>query len=161
MNAAFASDMLLHKPDSDIRYINRMQVYEKHLAEKEAAAKGETRKAAVAASTDDVTLLGALIQCEAGSCSYEGMVAVGAVVMNRVRSGAYPGSISGVIYQGGQFTPALNGSVAAVLSRGVSGACIQAAQEAIGGRDNTNGALSFRSAASGYSGTVIGANVFF
>ena len=130
-------------------------------AEKEAAAKGETRKAAVAASTDDVTLLGALIQCEAGSCSYEGMVAVGAVVMNRVRSGAYPGSISGVIYQGGQFTPALNGSVAAVLSRGVSGACIQAAQEAIGGRDNTNGALSFRSAASGYSGTVIGANVFF
>lgn len=130
-------------------------------AEKEAAAKGETRKAAVAASADDVTLLGALIQCEAGSCSYEGMVAVGAVVMNRVRSGAYPGSISGVIYQGGQFTPALNGSVAAVLSRGVSGACIQAAQEAIGGRDNTNGALSFRSASSGYSGTVIGANVFF
>ena len=39
MNAAFASDMLLHKPDSDIRYIHRMQVYEKHLAEKEATAQ--------------------------------------------------------------------------------------------------------------------------
>lgn len=39
MNAAFASDMLLHKPDSDIRYINRMQVYEKHLAEKEVSAQ--------------------------------------------------------------------------------------------------------------------------
>lgn len=46
MNAAFASDMLLHKPDSDIRYINRMQVYEKHLAEKEASAAPVKKKAA-------------------------------------------------------------------------------------------------------------------
>ncbi len=38
MNAAFASDMLLHRPESDIRYIERMQVYEKHLEEKERAA---------------------------------------------------------------------------------------------------------------------------
>ena len=106
-------------------------------------------------------MLGALIQCEAGSGSYEGMVAVGAVVMNRVRSGSYPGSISGVIYQGGQFPPALNGSVARVIANGVRSACLQAASEAIGGTDNTNGALSFRSAASGYGGTVIGANVFF
>ncbi|MGN0344476.1 MAG: homocysteine S-methyltransferase family protein [Lachnospiraceae bacterium] len=44
MNAAFASDMLLHKPDSDIRYISRMQVYEKHLAEKEAAAQPVKKK---------------------------------------------------------------------------------------------------------------------
>ena len=47
MNAAFASDMLLHKPDSDIRYIHRMQVYEKHLAEKEAAAQPVKKRAAV------------------------------------------------------------------------------------------------------------------
>lgn len=46
MNAAFASDMLLHKPDSDIRYIDRMQVYEKHLAEKEASAQQPVRKKA-------------------------------------------------------------------------------------------------------------------
>lgn len=127
----------------------------------EEAKSAETKKSAVAASTDEVTLLGALIQCEAGGSSYEGMVAVGAVVMNRVRSGGYPGSISGVVYQGGQFTPALNGSVASVLASGVRGACISAAQEAINGRDNTNGALSFRSASSGAQGTVIGGNVFF
>ena len=108
-----------------------------------------------------MTLLGALIQCEAGSGSYEGMVAVGAVVMNRVRSGAYPSSISGVIYQGGQFTPALNGGVASVMASGVRSACIQAAREALNGVDNTNGALSFRSASSGCAGTLIGANVFF
>lgn len=44
MNAAFASDMLLHKPDSDIRYIGRMQVYEKHLAQKEGSAQPEKKK---------------------------------------------------------------------------------------------------------------------
>lgn len=130
--------------------------------EAEEAKKEEAgKKPAANANSDEVTLLGTLIQCEAGSGSYEGMVAVGAVVMNRVRSGSYPGSISGVIYQGGQFPPALNGSVANVAASGVRSACLQAAREAINGTDNTNGALSFRSAASGYSGTVIGANVFF
>ena len=131
------------------------------VAEKEAKEAGITKKPAASANGDEVTLLGALIQCEAGNGSYEGMLAVGAVVMNRVRSGAYPNSISGVVYQGGQFTPALSGSVAAVAASGVKSSCLQAAQEAISGIDNTNGALQFRSAASGAQGTVIGANVFF
>lgn len=141
--------------------LNSEEVAAKEAKEAEEKAAEEGKKPAVAASTDEVTLLGALIQCEAGSGSYEGMVAVGAVVMNRVRSSGYPGSISGVIYQAGQFPPALNGSVANVAAGGVRSACLQAAREAIGGRDNTSGALSFRSAASGASGTVIGANVFF
>ena len=53
MNAAFASDMLLHKPDSDIRYINRMQVYEKHLAEKEASAQPVKKKTTVQENSSD------------------------------------------------------------------------------------------------------------
>ncbi len=72
------------------------------------------QREAMAASYDDVTLLGALIQCEAGSEPYEGQLAVGAVVMNRLRCG-YAGSISGVIYQSGQFTPASNGMLSGVL----------------------------------------------
>lgn len=133
---------------------------------KEAAQAGQSQgtstqqKAAVAASYDDVTLLGALIQCEAGSECYEGQVAVGAVVMNRIRAG-YAGSISGVIYQSGQFPPATNGMMAGVLASGVSGSCIQAAQEAINGVDNVGGATSFRSASSGTPGVVIGNHVFF
>lgn len=131
-------------------------------AEKAAKeAEEQKKKNAVSASSNEVTLLGALIQTEAGNGSYEGMVAVGAVVMNRVRSGAYPGSISGVIYQGGQFTPALNGQVDSLIRSGVKSSCLQAAQEALNGTDNTNGCLSFRSASSGRAGTVIGANVFF
>lgn len=53
MNAAFASDMLLHKPDSDIRYIGRMQVYEKHLTEKEASAQPAKKKAIVQETASD------------------------------------------------------------------------------------------------------------
>ena len=53
MNAAFASDMLLHKPDSDIRYIGRMQVYEKHLAEKEVSAQPAKKKAIVQETASD------------------------------------------------------------------------------------------------------------
>ncbi|MCR5468683.1 MAG: cell wall hydrolase [Lachnospiraceae bacterium] len=132
-------------------------------AEEKAKAEEEAKeKRAVAASADEVTLLGALIQTEAGHGSYEGMLAVGSVVMNRVRSGAYPNTIAGVIYQSGQFTPALSGQVDALIASGnVSSACKQAAQEVINGTEITGGATQFRSASSGYSGTVIGGNVFF
>ena len=119
------------------------------------------QKESVAASVDEVTLLAALIQCEAGNEIYEGQLAVGAVVMNRVRSGRYPGSVSGVIYEGGQFTPAGNGAVASIAANGPKASCIQAAQEALAGADNTGGATSFRRASSGMAGVVIGNHVFF
>lgn len=139
-------------------------------AQEEAAAKAaaqtassgtRTQNAAIAASADDVTLLAAIIQCEAGNECYEGQLAVGAVVMNRVRSGAYPGSIYDVIFQSGQFTPAGNGKVASAVASGPSASCMQAAQEAINGVDNTGGATSFRPTRSGHAGTVIGNHVFF
>ena len=53
MNAAFASDMLLHKPESDIRYIDRMQVYERHLAEKEAAAQPKAKRVDIQSTAAD------------------------------------------------------------------------------------------------------------
>lgn len=134
-------------------------------AEKAAAAQvsssGTVQNAAVAASVDDVTLLAALIQCEAGNEPYEGQLAVGAVVMNRVKSGRYPNSISGVIYQPSQFPPAGKGYVANKIANGVKASCLQAAQEAINGMDNTGGAMSFRRASSGHAGVVIGSHVFY
>lgn len=143
------------------------------IAAEEAARKAEEAKRAqarsaarvqneaVAVSYDDVTLLAALIQCEAGSESYEGQLAVGAVVMNRLRSGSYPGSLYGVIYQSGQFGPASRGAVARVAASGPRSSCIQAAQEALNGADNTGGALCFKNASSGHAGVVIGSHVFF
>lgn len=113
------------------------------------------------ATTDEVLLLAALIQCEAGNESYEGKVAVGAVVLNRMRSSRYPNSISGVIYASGQFTPAGSGMVDSVLASGPKDSCIKAAQEALNGTDYTNGAKNFRQAKSGHAGLVIGNHVFF
>lgn len=125
---------------------------------KQKAAR--TQKAAIASSYDDLTLLGALIQCEAGGESYEGQVAVGAVVMNRIRSG-YAGTISGVIFQSGQFTPASSGALERRLAKGVSSSCLAAAQEAINGVDNVSGATHFCRVRSGLSGIVIGHHVFY
>lgn len=117
-------------------------------------------RGAVAVAVNDVTLLAALIQCEAGSEPYEGKLAVGAVVMNRVRSGGYPNSVRDVIYARGQFPPATNGKVAAVAARGPSSSCIQAAQAAISGASNVGGATHFRRAGS-TPGIVIGNHVFW
>ena len=72
----------------------------------------------ISADSNDVAMLAALIECEAGGESYTGMVAVGAVVVNRVNSGSFPNSISGVIYQSGQFTPVATGTFQSVLARG-------------------------------------------
>ena len=113
------------------------------------------------ATTDEVLLLAALIQCEAGGEKYEGQVAVGAVVLNRMRSSRYPNSIAEVIYSPGQFTPAGNGKVDRVLANGPRETCIKAAQEALNGTDYTNGAVSFRQTKSGHAGLVIGNHVFF
>lgn len=126
-----------------------------------ASAPTATQHAATSASVDDTTLLAAIIQCEAGSECYEGKVAVGAVVLNRVRSGSYANSISGVIYQSGQFGPASNGSLARVLASGnISSSCRQAAADALAGADPTGGKLSFHRA-NGRDGIVIGNHVFF
>lgn len=113
------------------------------------------------ATTDEILLLAALIQCEAGGECYEGKVAVGGVVLNRVRSSRYPNTIAEVIYSPKQFTPAGNGKVDRVLAAGPKEICIKAAQEALNGTDYTNGAVSFRQTKSGHAGLVIGNHVFF
>ncbi|WP_049945625.1 cell wall hydrolase [Butyrivibrio sp. LC3010] len=127
---------------------------------KKAAAKLTQNTGAVSASTDEARLLAALIYCEAGNQSYEGKLAVGAVVMNRVKSGAYAGTIPGVIYASGQFTPALNGSVDRVYAGNIPDSCIQAANAALAGETTCGTATHFRRAG-GHDGQVIGAHVFW
>ncbi|MBQ6887014.1 MAG: cell wall hydrolase [Lachnospiraceae bacterium] len=129
-------------------------------AEAEAKAKLTTNQGAVVANADDTRLLASLIQCEAGGESYDGMLAVGAVVMNRVRSGGYPDTITGVIYASGQFTPALNGKVARVYEGNVKESCMQAAQAAINGETNVGEATHFKRAGA-HDGYVIGNHVFW
>ena len=126
----------------------------------EAERKRKANRGAVAADADELRLLGALIYCEAGNQSYEGMVGVGAVVMNRVRSGAYPNTIHSVIYASGQFTPAMTGKVARVYNGNVPDLCMQAAQAAINGETTVGGATHFRRAGK-REGYVLGDHVFW
>lgn len=131
---------------------------------REAAAKKASltkNRGAVSADADELKLLAALIQCEAGNQPYEGRVAVGAVVLNRVRSGAYPNTIYSVIYASGQFTPALNGTVAKVYNSGkIYDMNYQAAQAALNGETTVGGACHFRRC-NGREGIIIGAHVFW
>ena len=120
-----------------------------------------TKNEAIIAESDDVKLLATLIYCEAGGESYEGKLAVGSVVMNRLRSGAYPSTISGVIYASGQFTPALNGKVARVYyNETVPASCYDAANQVLAGYSNVGDATHFRRAGN-HDGILIGNQVFW
>ena len=116
----------------------------KRKAEEEAARKvaEEATRAQIAA--EDQKLLASIIFCEAGNQPYEGQVAVGAVIMNRVRSGAYPNSISEVIYQSGQFGPAMTGWLDTVRSSGgYTQTAMQAAADAMAGVNPIGDCLYF------------------
>ena len=114
-----------------------------------------------AASYDDVTLLASLIQSEAGNECMEGQVAVGNVVMNRLRTGRFGNSLYSVIYAKSQFSPAGSGKVAQICAQGPKASCIQAAQAAMAGTSYVGGATRFRPVSSGYQGQVIGNHVFW
>ena len=89
-------------------------------------------------------LLASIIFCEAGNQSYEGQVAVGAVVMNRVRSSSFPDSIEEVIYQKGQFVPAGTGWLDKVRdSGGYTDSALNAAKDALAGANPVGNCLYF------------------
>lgn len=110
-----------------------------------AEQEEEVEQASVqTATTDEQRLLAALIFCEAGNQPYEGQVAVGAVVMNRVRSSVYPNSIYEVIYQSGQFGPAMTGWLDTVLAgNGYTDTAVQAAADALAGSNPIGDCLYF------------------
>lgn len=126
-------------------------------AEQEAKEKAEreAREAYVRANQE---LLASIIYCEAGNQPYEGQVAVGAVIMNRVKSGSYPNSIEEVIYQSGQFGPAATGWLNRVRSsKGYSQTALQAAGDALNGSNPIGNCLYFDQ---GGAGMKIGAHYF-
>lgn len=87
----------------------------------------------------DLELLARLIFAEARSEPYEGKVAVGAVVLNRIKSGKFPHTIKEVIYAPGQFTCVVNGQI----NLTPDASAYQAARDALAGKDPSNGALFF------------------
>ncbi|HIY55751.1 MAG TPA: cell wall hydrolase [Candidatus Dorea merdavium] len=124
-----------------------------------AAAKANANVGEGAEYSDStLKLLASIIFCEAGNQPYEGQVAVGAVVMNRVRSDAFPDTVREVIYQKGQFTPAGSGWLDRVVaSEGYTDSALQAAKDALAGANPIGDCLYFDQ---GSQGKRIGAHSF-
>lgn len=140
--------------------MDEIRIREEKEAEEKRKALLRAQQAKVDAEQNEIKLLAALVQCEAGTANYEGQLAVAAVVMNRVRSAGYPNSVYSVIYASGQFTPALNGKVAAVYNNKVYDSCYKAAQAAANGQTNIGTATHFKRAGK-HDGIVVGGNVFW
>ncbi len=115
-------------------------------------------------SSSDVYLLARTIYAEGRGEPYTGQVAIGAVVLNRVRDDAFPNTISGVVYQKHAFTAVTDGQI----NLTPNDTAMRAAKDAINGWDPTGGALYYYNPAIATSAwifdrqtvTVIGKHVF-
>jgi peptidoglycan hydrolase CwlO-like protein len=152
--------------------LTEWEAYEKQLEEQKAQEDLERWQALQNALKEDFTtidyqvqegeayLLAAIIQCEAEIEPYTGKIAVGNVVMNRVKSSHFPNTITGVIYQTNQFSPVASGRLAYRLEAGVNEECIRAANEVLSGKHVID-ALFFRMDNGTINGTIIGNHVFY
>ena len=147
--------------EADIKKLEAKLAEEIRLS-KLAASSAWRNISEVSFADGDRYLLANLIYCEAGSEPYEGKVAVGAVVINRVLSSVYPDTVVGVIYQNKQFSPVSSGRLALALAEGkATAACYQAADEAMKGYSNVGNCVYFRTPVPGLSGINIGGHVFY
>ena len=104
----------------------------KQIADRLAMQREDT-SGSYAASASELEWLAATIQAEADGESYTGKLAVGSVIMNRVKSSAFPNSVIEVITQNMQFASYRSGKVELIISKGPNSTCIKAAQEVLDG----------------------------
>lgn len=120
-------------------------------------------KPAPPADSSDLALFAGILECEAGSTNYNGILAVATVIMNRVESPRYPNSLKGVIYQSGQFSPSWTGRLDTVLARGPKPLCYTIAKAALSGKryQPVIHCYSFNYTGSGVTGIDVGGNTFY
>ncbi len=152
---------LLKKQEEDIAALKKQ--YEEELRLSKLSANSVWRDISeVSFDEGDRYLLANLIYCEAGGEPYEGQVAVGSVVINRMLSPCYPATVSGVIYQKSQFSPAGSGRLAYALSvNKATASCYKAADEAMSGFSNVGTRVYFRTPIPGLEGLRIGNHIFY
>lgn len=144
--------------EAKIAYEAKLEEERRAAEEAERIAREKAEAEAEAAQQAEKELLASLIFCEAGNQPYEGQVAVGAVVMNRIKSSSYPDTMEEVIYQSGQFSPAMSGWLDRVrANQGYTEAAMQAAEDALAGSNPIGDCLYF--SVGGY-GTRIGDHLF-
>ena len=114
----------------EIEALQKQILKEKEEAEARRKAEEERRAARRIKVSDE----------EAGVCDEKGKILVADVIINRVLSGKFPGSVKGVVYQGSQFQPVSNGRINSVK---VTAETIRCVDRALDGEDYSNGALYF------------------
>ena len=135
-------------------------------SKKRTAAPAAKSSYVISASESDVYLLSACLAMEADGGSYESYLAVGSLIVNRVKSGKWGKSISSVIYADGQFPGATSGLLDKYLDRGPSSTATKAAKAALAGENQIGDYLYFTSTKSAnydsYSSyQVVGGNCFY
>ena len=124
------------------------------------SSSSDTTDTSTSASSSDRELLAGLIYCEAGNQSWDGKVAVGAVVLNRVASSSFASTIKGVIYESGQFSPAGSGWLDSVIANSsIPSSCYDAADAALAGENPIGSAMYFNTGSG--KGIKIGAQQFY
>ena len=149
--------------EAEQEYLKIKAKYEEELRLSRLAAQSAWRDISqVTFEEGDRYLLANLIYCEAGGEPYEGQVAVGAVVINRVLSSVYPDTVTGVIYQRFQFSPVNSGMLANALAVDkATPSCYRAADEAMSGVTNVGNCVYFRTPIPGLEGIRIGGHIFY
>lgn len=151
----------IKKAEEDLEYLR--QKLQQEIAMSQRAANATWRNISdVTFADSDLHLLANLIYCEAGGEPYEGKLAVGAVVINRMLSSVYPDTMVGVIYQRKQFSPVGSGRLALALTNNKANAdCYRAAEEAMSGMSNVGNCVYFRTPIDGLTGISIGGHIFY
>lgn len=151
----------IKKLEEDLEYLKKKLAQE--IAMSQRAANATWRNISdVTFAEDDRYLLANLIYCEAGGEPYDGKLAVGAVVINRVLSSVYPDTVVGVIYQSNQFSPVRSGRLElALASNKATADCYRAAEEAMAGMSNVGNCVYFRTPVDGLTGISIGGHIFY
>ncbi|MDE6054406.1 MAG: cell wall hydrolase, partial [Lachnospiraceae bacterium] len=156
-----ALESMLDEQEQDIAALQKQ--YEEELAKSRLASHSKWRDISeVTFEEGDRKLMANIIYCEAGGEPYEGQVAVGAVVINRVLSSVYPNTVVGVIYQNKQFSPVASGRLALALTNDkATESCYRAADEAMSGVTNVGQCVYFRTPIPGLEGIRIGGHIFY
>ncbi len=158
---ALAYEAEIKKKEKDLASLKKKLAEE--IALSQAAANAQWRDISqVTFAEGDRKLLANLIYCEAGGEPYEGQVAVGAVVINRVLSSKFPNTVVGVIYQKRQFSPVASGRLELALAQDkATEKCYRAADEAMSGVSNVGNCIFFRTPIEGLTGISIGGHIFY
>ncbi len=158
---ALAYEAEIAKKEEDLTYLRKKLAEE--MAMSQTAANSTWRNISeVSFAEGDRYLLANLIYCEAGGEPYEGQLAVGSVVVNRILSSVYPDTMVGVIYQKSQFSPVASGRLELALAANkATESCYKAADEAMAGVTNVGNCVYFRTPIEGLTGIQIGGHIFY